>query len=309
MQKLHIVITDSTSPDIAIEQGVLAPLNADVVFAHCRNEEDVLAAGRDADALLVQFAPITRKVISELTRCRIISRYGVGVDMIDLDAAKEHGIVVKYVPDYCVEEVASHTLCFLLTLSRKIFMLDRAMRKGLWNIDEIIRPVNRLVNQTLGLVGLGRIGRRVAQMAAPLGLRILGYDVKPPADHGPVSFTDFETVVRESDFLSLHCPLTAGTRHSINAEVLNKMKPTAFLINVSRGAVVDTAALVEALSRKQIAGAALDVFEQEPLPADHVLRNLENVVLTPHRAALSIQARLQMRQETAQHVVDFFQKQ
>ena len=307
MPEIHIVVTDTGFPNADVEKNVLSALDADVTVAHCRTEDEVLAAARDADALLVQWAPISRRVIEQLTRCRVISRYGVGVDMIDLEAAREHGIRVANVPDYCVEEVAAHTLCFLLALGRKIFWQDRLMHQGTWSVVPIIGSVSRFQGQTLGLVGVGRIGKRFAQMAAPLGLRILGYDVKPPADPGPVSLTDLETVLRESDFLSFHCPLTKETHHLMNAQAFDKMKPSAFLINVSRGGVVDTEALVEALERKKIAGAALDVFEQEPLPAEHPLLKMDNVILTPHIASYSAEAALQLRRDTAQRIVEFFQ--
>jgi D-3-phosphoglycerate dehydrogenase / 2-oxoglutarate reductase len=308
MTKLNVVITDTGFSDTEIEQRELSAIHAELTVGHCRTEEEVLTIGRGADALMVQWAPITRRVIEQLTRCRIISRYGVGVDMIDLEAARERGIPVANVPDYCVEEVASHTLCFLLALGRKVLMQDRLLRQGVWKAVDVIRPLNRFTNQTLGLVGVGRIGRRFAQLAAPLGMRILGYDVQPPKDTGPVSFVDFETVIRESDYLSLHCPLTKETQHLINAEVLRKMKPSAFLINVSRGGVVDTTALVEALLRGQIAGAALDVFEIEPLPVDHPLTKMDNVILTPHLASYTLEAAEQLRRDTARHVVEFFAK-
>jgi len=307
MPALHIVVTDTGFPDADVEKGVLAALDAEVTVAHCRTENEVLAATREADALLVQWAPITRRVIEQFKRCRMISRFGVGVDMIDLDAAREHGIRVANVPDYCVDEVASHTLCFLLALGRKIFWQDRLMREGAWSVVSTIGPVSRLGSQTLGLVGVGRIGKRFAQMAAPLGLRIIGYDVKPPADPGPVKFTDLDTVLRESDYLSFHCPLTKETQHLMNAQAFAKLKTGAFLINVSRGGVVDTPALVAALESKKLAGAALDVFEQEPLPADHPLYKLDNVLLTPHLASYSLQAALQLRRDTAKRVVEFFQ--
>ncbi len=309
MQKLHVAITDTPFPDATIEESILAPLNATITVARSRSEDEVLAAARDADALIVQFAPITRRVIEQLTRCRIISRYGVGIDMIDLVAARERGIQVANVPDYCIEEVASHALCFILALGRRVFLQDRLMHKGLWRAGDTLDAIERLRSQTLGLVGLGRIGRQVAKFAAPLGLRILGYDVQPPKDPGPITPTDFETLVRESDYLSLHCPLTEDTHHLINAGVFIKIKPTSFLINVSRGGVVDTKALVEALSRKQIAGAALDVFEEEPLPAEHPLRKFDNVILTPHSASVSVYAVTQLREQTARHVLEFFRNQ
>lgn len=307
MPSLHIVITDTGFPDADVETGVLAALDARVTVAHCRTEDEVIAAARDADGLLVQWAPISRRVIEQLPRCRVIGRFGVGVDMIDLAAARDHKIRVANVPDYCVEEVAAHTLCFLLALGRKIFWEDRLMHQGSWNVVSTIGVVNRIHGQTLGLVGVGRIGMRFAQMAAPLGLRILGYDVKPLANLGPVKLADLDTVLRESDFISFHCPLTKETQHVMNAGAFAKLKAGAFLINVSRGGVVDTAALVEALVQKKLAGAALDVFEQEPLPADHPLLKMDNVILTPHIASYSTEAVLQLRRDTAKRVVEFFQ--
>jgi len=304
---LQIVVTDTGFPDADVEKAVLAALDAKVTVTHCRTEDEVIAAARESDALLVQWAPVSRRVIEQLTRCRVISRFGVGVDMIDLDAARDHGIRVANVPDYCVEEVAAHSLCFLLALGRKTFWEDRLMHQGIWNVVSTIGAVNRIHGQTLGLVGVGRIGRRFAQMAAPLGLRILGYDVNPPAEAGPVHFVDLETVLRESDFISFHCPLTKETQHLMNSDAFDKLKTGAFLINVSRGGVVDTAALVSALEQKKIAGAALDVFEQEPLPPDHPLLKMDNVILTPHIASYSAEAVLQLRRDTAQRVVDFFQ--
>lgn len=307
MPQVEIVVTDTGFPDFQIEERVLSALDASVKVAHCRTEDEVLAIGRNADALIVQWAPVSRRVIEQLTHCKFISRYGVGVDMIDLAAARDCGIRVANVPDYCVEEVAAHTLCFLLALSRRICWEDRLLHQGVWKgVVDIIGPVSRLRGQTLGLIGVGRIGRRVAEMAVPLGVRIIGYDVHPPPDVGPVALTDFETVLRESDFISLHCPLVEETHHLINATALSKMKSGAFLINASRGGVVDTSALMKALAEKKLAGAALDVFEEEPLPPDHPLTKMESVILTQHIASYSTEAAQQLRRETAQHVVDFF---
>ena len=307
MPNLHVVVTDTGFPDADVEESILAEINAEVTVAHCRTEEEVLAATRNADALLVQWAPITRRVIEQLSSCKVISRFGVGVDMIDLEAAREHGIRVANVPDYCVEEVASHTLCFLLALGRKISWQDRLMRQGKWSVVSTIGPVSRFQGQTLGVVGAGRIGRRFAQMAAPLGFRLLGYDIMPPADPGLIQFTNLDTLLRESDFISLHCPLTKDTQHLMDAQAFSRLKTGAFLINVSRGGVVDTTALVAALQSQRLAGAALDVFEQEPLPADHPLFKFDNVLLTPHLASYSLEAALQLRRDTAKRVVDFFQ--
>jgi D-3-phosphoglycerate dehydrogenase / 2-oxoglutarate reductase len=307
MPELQIVVTDTGFPDSDVEKQILSALDAQVTVAKCRTEDEVLANARDADALLVQWAPISRRVIGQLTRCRFISRYGVGVDMIDLDAARERGIRVSNVPDFCVDEVASHTLCFLLALGKKIFWQDRLLRQGQWSVVPTIGPISRFQGQTLGIVGVGRIGKRFAEMASPLGFRIIGFDAFPPKDVGPVQLTDLDTVLRQSDYLSLHCPLVKETHHLMNAQTFAKLKPGAFLINVSRGGVVDTAALVEALEKGKIAGAALDVFEQEPLPAGHPLLKMDNVLVTPHLASYSLEAAMQLRRDTARHVVEFFQ--
>jgi D-3-phosphoglycerate dehydrogenase len=255
---------------------------------------------------MVTFAPITRAVVRELTRCQVISRYGVGLDTIDVQAAIERHILVKNVPDFCIEEVASHALCFLLALGRKICLQDSLMHSGGWQMLDRIQPVERFRGRTLGILGLGRIGREMVKLAAPLGMRIIGYDVRVPTDPVAATFVDFETLVRESDYLSLHCPLTSSTHHLIDAAALAKMKPSSFVINVSRGGVVDTTALVEALNRKLIAGAALDVYEEEPLPVEHALRKMENVILTGHSASYSRAAVAQLREQTARNVVEYF---
>ncbi|HXW13941.1 MAG TPA: C-terminal binding protein [Terriglobia bacterium] len=308
MSKLRIVITDSSFPNADIERKELAPLDADLITAQCKTEEDVLAVTRDADALMVQWAPITRRVIEHMKHCRFISRYGVGIDMIDLDAAKDHGITVQNVPDFCVEEVASHTLGLLVAMGRKLVWQDQLVHKGVWSVVPTIGPVNRFQGQTLGVVGVGRIGMRFAEMAAPLGFRILAYDIQPPKKLGPVQLTDFDTLLRQSDFVSLHCPLNKETRHLMNAAAFAKMKKGSFFLNVSRGPVVDTQALVDALATGHLAGAALDVFEQEPLPADSPLLKFNNVILTPHLASYSLDAAAQLPRDVARHVTEFFLK-
>jgi D-3-phosphoglycerate dehydrogenase len=308
MSKLRIVITDSAFPDAEVEKKELAPLDAEITIAQCRTEDDVLAVTPDADALMVQWAPITRRVIERLKHCRFISRYGVGVDMIDLDAAQDHGIKVQNVPDFCVEEVASHTLGLLVTLGRKIVWQDRLVRQGVWSAVPVIGPLNRFRGQTLGLVGVGRIGMRFAEMAAPLGFHIRAYDVRPPKNLGPVQLTDFDTILRQSDYISLHCPLTKETHHLFNAAAFATIKKGCFFVNVSRGGVVDTQALVDALSSGHLAGAALDVFEKEPLPLDDPLLKMDNVILTPHLASYSLDAAAQLRRDVARHVTEFFRR-
>jgi len=293
MTRLTVVITDSNLPATGAEQAVLAELGAEVVQAQCHTEDQVIAAAAGADALLVQYAPITSRVLDHLPRCRIISRYGIGVDNIDLAAATARGILVANVPDYCIEEVATHALALLLTCARKVLALDRSVRQGRWDTIGVARPVRRLSGQTLGLIGFGRIARALARSAQGLGLRVIAYDAylgTEAAQGTGVELVPQERLWAESDYLSLHVPLTPETRHMVNHQTLGQMKPTAVIINTARGPLIDGVALAEAINQGHLAGAALDVTEPEPLPLDHPLRHLDTVVLTPHASWYSEEA-------------------
>ena len=269
MPKTKIVVTDFGKPDLDVEETELrsSGLDIELVRLNARSPEDMFGVVDDADALMVQWAPVNRQVIQRLTRCKIISRFGIGVDMIDLKAAGERGIPVANVPDYCIEEVSTSTLAFLLCLNRHVISQDRMVHAGQWAWPQGVPYPARLATQTLGIIGLGNIGRAVARKANCLGLRVLAYDpfVKPEQVAAlQASLVSLEELLRTADYVSLHCPLTAETRHLIGAAQLAMMKPTAYLINMSRGPVVDQAALYRALVNKEIAGAALDVLEKEP---------------------------------------------
>jgi D-3-phosphoglycerate dehydrogenase len=229
--------------------------------------------------------------MARMSKCRIIARYGIGVDTIDLDAATREGIIVTNNPTYCIEEVAEHTLALLLACARKLALYDRVVRAGKWDIAPG-KPIFRLSGRTLGIIGFGNIGRQVALRAKSFGMRILYAD--PLVAQGQFDAScmkvELDELLRESDFVSLHPPLTRETRRIINAEALSRMKPTAFLINCSRGPIVDTDALVRALDAKTIAGCALDTTDPEPLPDPHPLRGRDNVIVTPHVAWHSEQA-------------------
>jgi D-3-phosphoglycerate dehydrogenase len=305
--KTKIVVTDFGGPDLDVEEAELrsSGLDIELVRLNARTPEEMFGAVDDADALMVQWAPVNRQVIERLTRCKIISRYGIGVDMVDLKAAGERGIPVANVPDYCIEEVSTSTIAFLLCLNRHVISQDRMVHAGQWAYPPEPLPA-RLTTQTLGIVGLGNIGRAVARKAHCLGLRVLAYDpfIGPEqAAALPVTLASLEELLRASDYVSLHCPLTAETRHLIGAAQLAMMKPTAYLINMSRGPVVDQAALYRALVNREIAGAALDVLEKEPPPADEPILKLDNVILAPHSASLSDEALRQLRVDTARNVV------
>jgi D-3-phosphoglycerate dehydrogenase len=286
MAKAKVVLTDYVWESLDVEKKTLEGL-ADLVALKTKKPEEFLGEAADCDALLNTYAgPITAQDMARMPKCRIIARYGIGVDTIDLEAATAAGIIVTNNPTYCIEEVAEQTMAMLLACARKIAFYDRMVRAGRWEVPPG-KPMFRLVGQTLGLVGFGNIARQVAIRAAAFGMRVLFSD--PFVKEGPGK-TDLEKLLAESDFVSLHPPLTPQTRKMINDEAFAKMKPTAFLINCSRGPVVDTEALVRALDAKRIAGAALDTVDPEPLPNPHPLRGRENVILCPHAAWYSEQA-------------------
>ncbi len=303
-----VVIADSNFRSDDPERETLRETGARIERHQCRTEEEVLAAAADADALLVQFAPITRKVIEGLQRCRIIVRYGIGTDNVDVAAASAAGIPVCNVPDYCLDEVADHTAAFVLALSRKLLPLHRSVENGLWQAEMHARPLPKPEQSIVGLVGMGRIGERVVRRLLPFGFRIRVYDPYLPASHPLLSqanvmrFDGLEALWEQADIVSLHVPLTPQTRHIVDERSLGRMKPTAFLVNCSRGQLVDNEALARALSGNVIAGAALDVFEEEPLPSGHPLRRCQNLLMTPHAAYYSDEAFLALQRQAAEEV-------
>lgn len=281
------------------EMEALGPLGAEIIATRARNRDELIANIRDADAVLLSGAPISREVIGALECCRIIVRYGVGVDTVDLDAATERGIVVAKVLDFCTEEVANHALMMLLALARQLRQLDADMHAGQW-YRRGRPPIRTVWGETLGILGFGAIGRDLAWKARALGMRVIGCD--PYVDESvfrdaEVERCELPEILESSDYLSLNAPATTETRHIIGAEELARMKPSAFLINTARGALVDEVALIEALRSGRIAGAGLDVFEGEPLPPESPLRSLENVVLTPHTGGLSVESVRKVRVE------------
>ena len=250
---------------------------------------DVLHAARGVDAVFVYYARFPRETIERLDGVRVLARCGAGYDNIDVVAAREHGIEVVYVPDYGVDDVADHALALLLACARRVPESDRSIRAGAWPSYAELAPMYRLRGRTLGVIGYGRIGRKVAEKGRAFGLRVVVHD---PFFAESV---DRDLLLRESDFVSLHLPLTDETRHTIGRAELAMMKPTAVLVNTARGGIVDAVALVEALTGGALGGAALDVFEETPLPRAHPLRSLDNVVLTPHSAAYTEEALAEVR--------------
>jgi D-3-phosphoglycerate dehydrogenase len=286
-----VVITDYVWESLDVEKKTLDGLAA-IVPMKTRKPEEFIGEAADCDALLNTYAgPITGEVMARMPKCRIIARYGIGVDTIDLEAATRAGIIVTNNPTYCIEEVAEHTMALLLACARKVAFYDRMVRAGKWEVPPG-KPIYRLAGRTLGLVGFGNIARQVAVRAAAFGMRVLYADpfVKERQFDAPGEKVELNALLAESDFVSLHPPLTPDTRRMMNDAAFSKMKPSAFLVNCARGPVVDTEALVRALDAKKIAGCALDTTDPEPLPDPHPLRGRENVIVAPHVAWYSEQA-------------------
>ncbi|MBI2881456.1 MAG: C-terminal binding protein [Candidatus Tectomicrobia bacterium] len=289
-----VVLTDYVWESLAPEEDLFRSLGADFVAIQCKSREELLEVARGAHVLLnTYFGPLDRRLMEALPSLKMIARYGIGVDTIDVEAATDHGVLVTNNPTYCLEEVAEHTLALLLSLARKVPFYDRQVRQGKWDV-EAGKPLHRLSGKTLGLLGLGNIARRVAQRAKGFKMRLLYHDPFLPAEAGEKEGAEaapLERVLSESDYVSIHVPLNQDTRHLIGEERLRLMKPTACLINASRGPIVSTDALVKALSEGWIAGAALDVIEEQPpLSADHPLFGFPQVVITPHTAWYSEEA-------------------
>ena len=286
-----VVLTDYVWDSLDVERRTLEGL-ATLVPLQTKTPDQFLPEAEDCDALLNTYAgPTTADVMARMPRCRIIARYGIGVDTIDLAAATEAGIIVTNNPTYCIEEVAEHTMALLLAAARKIAFYERLVRGGRWELPPG-KPLFRLVGQTLGLVGFGNIARAVAVRAAAFGLRIVYYDpfVRAGQFDAPGDKRELVELLAKADFVSLHPPLNSDTRGMMNDAAFAQIRPRAVLINCSRGPVVDTAALVRALDAGRIAGCALDTTDPEPLPDPHPLRGRENVIITPHAAWYSEQA-------------------
>jgi D-3-phosphoglycerate dehydrogenase / 2-oxoglutarate reductase len=286
-----------------VESAELAKAGAQLTVIRGKTAADILDAAIQADVIWLEWTPhLTGDVLAQLPRCGLVLRWGVGYEQIDVVAATELGIAVGNAPTYCTIDVAEHALALLLSVSRQVVVRHEQLRQGLWRSGPT--APRRLAASTVGVVGLGRIGRRVAGLCAALGAEVIGHDpsVGPVPGVEPV---DLDELLSRADYVTLHVPLTAQTRHLISAETLALMKPDAVLVNTSRGATVHQDDLVEALRSRRIAAAALDVFEAEPLPADHPLRGLPNVVLTPHEAALSPASLSDLRSEICRATTDF----
>ena len=304
MAKFRVVVTDLGYKSYAPEEEAFTGLGLDVELVLRESGTPLAEACAGAHGLLVRQSEIDRPLLESMKGCRVVARYGIGVDNVDLAAATECGIVVANTPGFCVHEVAEHALALVLACARRVLEHDRRVRAGEWDIGSKA-PIYRIEGKTLGLVGLGAIPQKLAAKAGGLGLRMIAADpyVKPEiAARLHVELVGFDRLLAESDFVSIHAPNLPETRHMFNADAFTQMKPTAYLVNTSRGPLVDEAALAAALERGEIAGAALDVFETEPLPADSPLRESGNLILSDHAGWYSEESILEVQRRAGEAV-------
>jgi D-3-phosphoglycerate dehydrogenase len=304
MSRSLIAVTDSPFPSLDPAIAALSRVDHELRMAKSASADDILAVARDADAVLVTYAKLPGELLRELKRCKVIGRFGLGVDNIDIPAAAQLGITVTYVPDYCVHEVSDHAMALLLALARKIPFSNQLVQSGRWEMPPIV-PLRRLEGQVLGLIGFGNIPRALAPKARAFGLKVMIHDPYVSAHLATalgVETTSFEDLLGRSDFVSVHTPLLPATRGLMNSAAFARMKKGAFLVNTARGPLVDEAALVAALDTGHLAGAALDVATVEPLAKDSPLLGRDNLILTPHTAFYSVEALEELQTKCATDV-------
>ena len=301
---MKVAVTDYTFDALDVERAILEPIGCQIVGPYVKDQPDsLLTLVADADCVITQFAPVDARVIASMGRARAIVRYGIGVDNVDLDAARARGIPVCNVPDYCIDEVADHTLGLILALTRQFIAHRDRVRSGRWGSGAPLHALHALKALTVGIVGFGRIGRAVAERLRPFGCMTIVTDPMVPQSKiertgcAPVTI---DQMLRTADVITLHCPSVPSTRGMIDAAALSKMKPGSLFINVARGDLVDTNALIDALQSGRLGGAGLDVCEPEPIPPDSLLLGLENVILTPHVASASVPAVAKLRTSAAE---------
>ncbi len=304
MAEYKIAVADSVFPSLDPAKSALSDLDIELVMAKEPTEDGILEVASDADGLLVTYGQITANVIAGLDKCKAIGRFGIGVDNIDIDAASKKGIAVTFVPDYCIDEVSDHAMALLMALARKIPLSNSLVQNGRWEMPAVV-PLNRLRGRKIGLAGFGKIPQAIVPKAKAFGLDVLIFDPYVPAqivkEHG-VTSVDFDTLLAESDYISVHAPLTPETENLFNTEAFSKMKKTALIVNTARGPLVSEPDLVAALDAGEIGGAGLDVVPTEPLPSDSKLLGRDNVIITPHTGFYSVEALDDLQTKAARDV-------
>ncbi|MFW7342111.1 C-terminal binding protein [Pollutimonas sp. H1-120] len=303
---MKVLITDYDFPDLELEQSLYGAAGIELIVAQCRSETDVIDASAGCQGLLVQYAPVNKRVFTARPDIRIVSRYGAGYDTVDVADAREHGVWVSNSPDYGVGEVATHALAMMLALLRHIAFYDRDVKAGKWHFTSA-GTMRRVSDMTLGILGLGRIGKRMAYIAGPSFKRVIACDPHIIDGDFPanVERVGLQELFSASDALTLHVPLTAQTRGIVGSDLLGLMKPGSVLVNTSRGPVVDTGALLDALDRGVLDAAALDVLPVEPPKTDSRIVQHPRVLLSPHAAFYSQTAERELRRKAAQNLIDW----
>jgi D-3-phosphoglycerate dehydrogenase len=305
--KVKRIDKGSTLDPVTVENIALAKANLTVERVNAATEGEVVAAAKDTDIILTRYAQMSRSVVEKLPKLQAIIRYGIGYDTIDVDAATDNKVIVVNVPDFCYEEVSNHALGMLLMLTRKLMLQSNTLKKDGWKpAYSLITPMGSVTGQTLGIIGCGHIGRIVARKAQCFGMNVIGYDPHVDTkltDEAGIKLKSLPEVMKESDYISCNPLLWNETFHIVGEKEFKMMKPTGFIVNTSRGPVIDQLALVKALKEKWIAGAGIDVFEKEPIAPDDPLLKMDNVILTPHTAFYSDASDIRVRTSVAQEAV------
>jgi D-3-phosphoglycerate dehydrogenase len=303
--KYFVAVADSVFPNLDPAREVLSSIGAEIQLSPEPTPDAIMTLAKDADGVLVTYAKITADMIRQMTKCRIISRFGIGVDNVDIPVATEKGIVVTKVPDYCIDEVSDHAMALLLSAVRKIPMGTEQVHAGTWKMPNFV-PIHRLRGSVLGLAGFGRIPQLVAPKAQAFGMKVIAYDPYLPKDvftKAGVEQVDFPTLLKRSDYISVHSPLTPETKGLFNADAFRQMKKGAYIVNTARGPVIDEQALAAAIDSGHLAGAALDVMTTEP-PANSPLIGKKNVIITPHTSFYSDESLVELQTKAAQEVAN-----
>lgn len=303
--KFKVAVTDYVFPNLEIERKELKKIGADLIESTDSDEESIIEAAKDADAILNCYAELTPRVIKSLKKCKIIARYGIGVNNVNMPTATKKGIIVTNVPDYCIEEVSDHALALILACARKICQLNKTVKNGKWDFKGY-RPMYRLKGQTLGIISFGKIPRRLVEKVSAYEFHIIAYD--PYVDEGiaakyNVKLVTFKELLKESDIITIHAPLTKETKGMFSSKQFKMMKNSAYLINTARGGLIKDNDLAQALKKGEIAGAGLDLLEDENVNSHHPLVSLENVIITPHSAFYSEQALKDLQYKAVQEVI------
>ncbi|RLT22512.1 MAG: C-terminal binding protein [Planctomycetota bacterium] len=300
---MKVAVTDYSFPDLSVEESILQASGHFIsAWKERKSAAELPALVTDADAVITQFAPVNADVIASMQQTRVIVRYGIGVDNVDLAAARAKGIPVCNVPDYCIDEVADHTLAFILATTRQVVSNSNSLKAGKWGLATSLDQMKALRDLAVGVVGFGRIGREVVSRLRPFRCRILVYDpIAKSADIEAAGATPvaLRELLSQTDVITLHCPSTPDTRGMLNSESLAKTRPGVSIINLARGDLIDPNALMAALLSGHVAAAALDVFNPEPIPADHPILKLDNVILASHIASTSVPAVRKLRETAA----------